>query len=175
MPCKDKKLKVFCGTPSYMAPEIVRRTEYPGKPVDVWSLGVVLYAMISGCFPFSAKSYPELYKKILRGQFRFPEGLFSPVVQQLLTGMLHMDHTARLTIAQVKSHPWLRGHLPRDLKAVAEVTVSPDPKDDIHKEAVARLESLGVPKEVLTRDILERRRNGLTTCYYLVVHAMKLR
>ena len=50
-----------------MAPEIVRRMEYEGKPVDIWSLGILLYALLCGCFPFRAKSYPDLYRRIARG------------------------------------------------------------------------------------------------------------
>lgn len=51
----DKKLTIFCGTPSYMAPEIVKKQEYYGKPADVWALGVLLFAMLYGKFPFKGK------------------------------------------------------------------------------------------------------------------------
>ena len=60
----DKKIKMFCGTPSYMAPEIVRRDEYAGPPADVWASGVLLYALTNGCFPFRGGTDKELYRRI---------------------------------------------------------------------------------------------------------------
>lgn len=49
----DKKLNIFCGTPAYMAPEIVNKQEYHGKPADIWALGVLLYVLLYGKFPFN--------------------------------------------------------------------------------------------------------------------------
>ena len=57
-------LKIFCGTPSYMAPEIVRKHEYDGKPVDIWALGVLLFVLLTGSFPFRGTSESDLYQKI---------------------------------------------------------------------------------------------------------------
>ena len=54
--CVSKdKLKVFCGTPSYMAPELVAKKDYLGQPVDIWALGVLLYKMLTGYYPFNGK------------------------------------------------------------------------------------------------------------------------
>ena len=58
------KLKIFCGTPSYMCPEIIRRQGYDGKPVDMWALGVLLYIMLTGIPPFRGQSEKELFDKI---------------------------------------------------------------------------------------------------------------
>ena len=49
---RNQRLKIFCGTPSYMAPELVRKHEYDGQYVDLWALGVLLYSMLTGTFPF---------------------------------------------------------------------------------------------------------------------------
>jgi serine/threonine protein kinase len=67
------KLRVFCGTPSYMCPEIVMKKEYVGPPTDVWSAGILLYAMLCGSFPFRGNNDKDLYKKISKGEFVYPD------------------------------------------------------------------------------------------------------
>jgi MAP/microtubule affinity-regulating kinase len=63
---QDVLLKIFCGTPSYMSPEIVNKREYLGAPTDIWASGVLLYAMLCGQFPFKGVSDKDLFKKIMR-------------------------------------------------------------------------------------------------------------
>ncbi|KAJ9506828.1 hypothetical protein QJQ45_030402, partial [Haematococcus lacustris] len=81
----DKRLRVHCGSPSYAAPEIVARKHYDGPPVDVWSLGVVLFAMLAGYLPFHSSSgnKQELCAKIMEGKYTAPESL-SPHAKDIL-------------------------------------------------------------------------------------------
>ncbi len=58
------KVKIFCGTPSYMAPEVVERREYRGETADIWALGVLLFVSLTGIFPFKGATDEELFKKI---------------------------------------------------------------------------------------------------------------
>lgn len=68
----DSKLTIFCGTPSYMSPEIVKKQDYYGKPSDVWALGILLFAMLFGKFPFRGNNDSELYRKIGKCDLRIP-------------------------------------------------------------------------------------------------------
>ena len=68
-----QKLKTCCGTPNYMAPEICQRKEYCGYASDIWSLGVIMFIMLTGTHPFKGVNEKDLFAKISRGLFRIPE------------------------------------------------------------------------------------------------------
>ena len=100
-----------CGTPNYVAPEIVNGSFY-GKTVDVWALGVVIYILVSGFPPFHHQHRPTLFKMIREGQYSFPNPYFNMVsfqAQDLIKQCLTVDVNERITASEVLRHPWLGG------------------------------------------------------------------
>lgn len=101
------KLRTFCGTPTYMAPEIVKKREYKGTKVDIWALGVLLYRMVTGTYPFKAKKDKELYRKISGGKF---DKSIIPCnkIRDLISRMLVVKPNERISILGILQHEWLR-------------------------------------------------------------------
>jgi len=102
----DKKVKLFCGTPSYMAPEIVSRQEYSGQPADIWALGVLLFVLLCGTFPFKGVSDSDLYRRISKGYFDIPAHV-NPQARLLIKRMMQTDPQRRPTASQVLKENWL--------------------------------------------------------------------
>jgi len=90
----------FCGTPAYASPEILLGTQYTGPEVDLWSLGVVLYSMLTAEFPFTTIA------DILKGKFKEPEGITEECID-LLRRVLKVDKDDRETLKGVLNHPWV--------------------------------------------------------------------
>jgi serine/threonine protein kinase len=102
-------LKTACGSPCYAAPEMLTRETrqgYEGHPVDVWSLGVTLFAMLCGYLPFEHPQTAQLYKRIIAGEYKQPAFL-SADAKDLLKRMLCTDPKRRFTLEQIRKHPWV--------------------------------------------------------------------
>lgn len=94
------------GCPAYVSPEILSGSApYSGKMADMWSLGVMLYTMLVGRYPFHDPDPATLFSKIRRGQCCLPEGL-SPKAKCLLQSLLRKEPWERLTAAELLAHPW---------------------------------------------------------------------
>ncbi|CAG0893684.1 unnamed protein product [Darwinula stevensoni] len=100
-------LETCCGSPAYAAPELIRGSVYLGAEADVWSLGVLLYALLCGFLPFDDDHIPSLYQKIQIGMYEKPNWL-SPGAVALIDSMLQTTPIRRITVRQLLHHPWLR-------------------------------------------------------------------
>jgi len=100
------KLSTSCGSPPYAAPEIFMGENYEGPQLDVWSLGVVLYVLVCGAFPFDGSNLATLKDRVLAGRFRIPFWMSSDC-ENLIRRMLVVNPRKRLSIAQIKKHKWL--------------------------------------------------------------------
>lgn len=105
----------YCGSPLYTAPEILHGRKYMGPECDVWSMGVILYTMLTATMPFDDTNFPKFMKKIDRGEYSQPSGV-SDEAKDLLSKMLDPRSFSRYTIDQVLGHPWLVGKTERKRK-----------------------------------------------------------
>ncbi|KAI4498062.1 hypothetical protein M0802_006886 [Mischocyttarus mexicanus] len=99
-------LYTSCGSPTYAAPELILGKKYLGSEVDIWSMGVILYALLCGFLPFDDNSIENLYKKILSGKYDEPSWLSSSS-KRLIRAMLQRDPKKRITIQELCNHPWI--------------------------------------------------------------------
>ena len=113
-------LRTSCESPNYAAPEVISGHLYAGPEVDVWSCGVILYALLCGSLPFDDESIPNLFKKIKSGMYSLPSHL-SQLARNLIPRMLEVDPMKRITIPEIRLHPWFQHKLPPYLRHPPEL------------------------------------------------------
>nr|XP_040147092.1 sperm motility kinase-like isoform X2 [Ictidomys tridecemlineatus] len=122
-----RKLSRFWGTLQYFAPEVVRREEYEGPLADIWSLGVVLYFMLTGSRPFIANSVGRVRRLIMEGAYGIPEHV-SKGAQSLILAILKVHPRQRPSLKQIMSHPWLsQGKEDSPCPSGEALPIHPDP------------------------------------------------
>ncbi|CAI0399495.1 unnamed protein product [Linum tenue] len=104
---QDGLLHTTCGTPAYVAPEVINRKGYDGAKADIWSCGVVLYVLLAGYLPFHDSNLMELYRKIGKAEFKCPNW-FAPEVRRLLSKILDPNPNTRISMAKIKESSWFR-------------------------------------------------------------------
>lgn len=103
----DGLLHTACGTPAYVAPEVISRKGYSGAKADVWSCGVILFVLAANYLPFHERNLIEMYRKISKAEYRCPR-YFSTELRELLHGILDPDPNTRMSISRIKRSAWYR-------------------------------------------------------------------
>uniref|UniRef100_A0A7N6FBM9 Protein kinase domain-containing protein n=1 Tax=Anabas testudineus TaxID=64144 RepID=A0A7N6FBM9_ANATE len=170
----DSLLETSCGSPHYACPEVIRGEKYDGRRADVWSCGVILFALLVGALPFDHDNLRQLLEKVKSGVFHMPH-FIPPDCQALLKGMIEVNAEKRLTLEAIQKHPWYQGGRnepcpeqppPRCvcLKRILSLT-------DLDPDVLESMYSLGCFRDrvKLTRDLTSEEDNQEKMIYYLLL------
>uniref|UniRef100_A0A8W4FN09 Serine/threonine-protein kinase SIK3 n=1 Tax=Sus scrofa TaxID=9823 RepID=A0A8W4FN09_PIG len=154
------KLDTFCGSPPYAAPELFQGKKYDGPEVDVWSLGVILYTLVSGSLPFDGQNLKELRERVLRGKYRIPFYM-STDCENLLKRFLVLNPIKRGTLEQIMKDRWINaGHEEDELKPFVE------PELDIADQK--RIVGMGYSQEEIQESLSKMKYDEITATYLLL-------
>ncbi|XP_009602782.1 CBL-interacting protein kinase 2-like [Nicotiana tomentosiformis] len=104
---QDGLLHTTCGTPAYVAPEVINRRGYDGAKADIWSCGVILYVLLAGYLPFHDSNLMEMYKMIGKAEFRCPNW-FPPDARRLISKILDPNPSTRISISKIMENSWFK-------------------------------------------------------------------
>ncbi|KAA0035062.1 CBL-interacting serine/threonine-protein kinase 6-like [Cucumis melo var. makuwa] len=111
---QDGLLHTTCGTPAYVAPEVIGKKGYNGAKADLWSCGVILYVLLAGFLPFQDDNIVSMYRKIYRGDFKCPPW-FSPEARRLVTKLLDPNPNTRIPTSKIMESSWFRKSIPKSV------------------------------------------------------------
>ncbi|XP_038892877.1 SNF1-related protein kinase catalytic subunit alpha KIN10-like isoform X1 [Benincasa hispida] len=158
--------KTSCGSPNYAAPEVISGKLYAGPEVDIWSCGVILYAILCGSLPFDNENILILRQKIKNGVYKLPSYL-SAEARNLISSLLIVDPLRRITMPQIRQHPWFQAHLPRYLAVKPTSTLGQLEKID--EDVLQKVVMMGFSKDKLVESLHNKRQNEGTVTYYLLL------
>uniref|UniRef100_A0A8B9RHI0 non-specific serine/threonine protein kinase n=1 Tax=Astyanax mexicanus TaxID=7994 RepID=A0A8B9RHI0_ASTMX len=157
------KLDTFCGSPPYAAPELFQGKKYDGPEVDVWSLGVILYTLVSGSLPFDGQNLKELRERVLRGKYRIPFYM-STDCENLLKRFLVLNPGKRGTLEQIMRDRWINaGSEEEELKPYTE------PETDISdQKRIDVMVGMGYSRDEIQESLSKMKYDEITATYLLL-------
>ncbi|XP_074805330.1 serine/threonine-protein kinase MARK1 isoform X4 [Natator depressus] len=157
------KLDTFCGSPPYAAPELFQGKKYDGPEVDVWSLGVILYTLVSGSLPFDGQNLKELRERVLRGKYRIPFYM-STDCENLLKKLLVLNPIKRGSLEQIMKDRWMNvGHEEEELKPYTE----PEP-DFNDTKRIDIMVTMGFSREEIHESLVKQKYDEVMATYLLL-------
>ncbi|XP_047541125.1 serine/threonine-protein kinase MARK2-like isoform X9 [Vanessa atalanta] len=160
------KLDTFCGSPPYAAPELFQGKKYDGPEVDVWSLGVILYTLVSGSLPFDGSTLRELRERVLRGKYRIPFYM-STDCEHLLKKFLVLNPAKRASLESIMRDKWMNmGYEDDELRPYVEP--QQDFKDHKRIAQVEALVCLGYNRQEIEYSLAEAKYDDVFATYLLL-------
>ncbi|GAB5583702.1 serine/threonine-protein kinase MARK1 isoform X1 [Prionailurus iriomotensis] len=157
------KLDTFCGSPPYAAPELFQGKKYDGPEVDVWSLGVILYTLVSGSLPFDGQNLKELRERVLRGKYRIPFYM-STDCENLLKKLLVLNPIKRGSLEQIMKDRWMNvGHEEEELKPYSE----PEP-DFNDTKRIDIMVTMGFARDEINDALINQKYDEVMATYILL-------
>ncbi|ELK08928.1 Serine/threonine-protein kinase MARK1, partial [Pteropus alecto] len=157
------KLDTFCGSPPYAAPELFQGKRYDGPEVDVWSLGVILYTLVSGSLPFDGQNLKELRERVLRGKYRIPFYM-STDCENLLKKLLVLNPVKRGSLEQIMKDRWMNaGHEAEELKPYTE----PEP-DFNDTKRIDIMVTMGFARDEINDALINQKYDEVMATYILL-------
>ncbi|XP_058271884.1 serine/threonine-protein kinase MARK2 isoform X11 [Hemibagrus wyckioides] len=157
------KLDTFCGSPPYAAPELFQGKKYDGPEVDVWSLGVILYTLVSGSLPFDGQNLKELRERVLRGKYRIPFYM-STDCENLLKKFLILNPTKRGSLEQIMKDRWMNvGYEEEELMPYVEP--QPDYKDPKRTDIMLQM---GYAQDEIQDSLVNQKYDEIMATYLLL-------
>jgi serine/threonine-protein kinase HSL1, negative regulator of Swe1 kinase len=166
-------LRTACGSPHYAAPEVIEGRAYNGSSSDIWSCGVILFALLAGRLPFDDEDLHTLLEKVKIGLYEMPQSI-DKRAQELITRMLEKDVRKRITIEQILVHPFFTLHPPKNPMLVPPpLNAISRPIEDrltIDPDILANLRTLwhGTPEEVIIKKLTNSEQTWEKGVYYLL-------